>query len=172
MNTSKAKLSIFWLTILFAAPGILAYFFYTHSYLLPEHTTNHGQFIQPPLLLTEKSENKKWRIIYWQKDEREANYYAMLDKLARIRIFLGRKFYQTELVFLTTIKFTQQMIDVFKEQDIIVSNNLTNNDIELLGSSPMIFLQNSTGYLILQYPILMREKDLLQDIKHLLGKEE
>lgn len=171
MKIKQNKLYIFGLAILFALPGILAYFFYTHSYLLSSQTTNHGQLLQLPILLAEKSAKQKWRIIYWQRNNCDASCMNMLNKLAHIRIFLGRKLYQTELVFLTPEKLSTAQIMSLKENDILVSNNLSADDVKWISNEPKIFLQDTKGYLILKYPTSINGKDLLHDLKHLLNQE-
>ena len=80
------------LAILFVAPGIVAYFVYTHPQWLGMATTNKGELIKSPQILDKLGSEKKWRLIVWSPEGCDATCIQQVDKLARIRLALGRHY--------------------------------------------------------------------------------
>lgn len=171
MKKSSKILVFFSLVILFALPGFFAWFFYSHQNLLSLSTTNKGTLITPKLLQTKSTEDK-WRIVLWQKNSCTEYCKNLIENLAKLRLALGRRLYNTELVILSDEKIPDEFAAMLRENDILFNVDLNKTDKELLGNESKIYLQNPQGYLILQYATTSDLKDVHHDIKHLLTQDE
>lgn len=165
------------LALLFAAPGIAAYLFYLHPQWLGAATTNKGHLLNPPELLPVVNAKQKWRLILWNQGDCEAACLAQVDKLARIRLALGRRLYEVEQWLILATE-AQQLPDSLKkaltEQDIQVqrlSAEERKNSRSLEGKS-QVFIANPSGYLVLAYALTSKPGDIFHDLKHLLSSTE
>ena len=100
-----------------------------------------------------------------------------MDKLARIRLALGRRLYQVDALLLEndqapvlSASFAQQL----KDQD-MRTRQLSHQEAQALkpwSSHPAIFIANPEGYLVLSYTANAEPKSIYQDLKHLLHSKE
>ena len=167
---------------MFLAPGISAYLFYTHPYWLGGVTTNKGIFLDPPVLLPPLERqgsvaSLKWRLVLWSPSACEASCIAQLDKLARIRLALGRRLYEVVpelLLGANAPPLSSAMVDALREQD-IHSLKLAAGDGErmpVLKHQLQIFIANPDNYLVLAYQPMVKPDDIFNDIKQLLTTTE
>ena len=84
------------LILLFALPGLTAYFFYFNPQWLGTTTTNKGAFLNPPLLVPSLGGHSKWRLVLWSPVTCETSCLEHMDQLARVRLALGRRLYDVE----------------------------------------------------------------------------
>lgn len=166
------------LALLFAAPGLTAYLYYLHPQWLGATTTNKGELLTPPVLLTKVlSEKSKWRLIFWNPNNCEVACLQDLDRLARVRLALGRRLYEVEQ-WLVSAEGDQQMsmalTNTLQGQDIHVLRLSKNDraDLPVLKDEPEIFIANPDGYLVLAYPASAKPEDIYHDIKQLLNTTE
>lgn len=162
------------LGLVFAAPGIAAYFFYMHPDWLGSATTNKGVFLEPPVLLTTlDSPDTKWRLVLWSPEACDASCIAQLDKLARIRLALGRHLYDVVpelLLGANAPPLSKKLIHALQEQDIHVLK-LEVGAVErtpVLKNRLEIFIANPDNYLVLAYQPTVGPDDVFNDIKQLL----
>lgn len=170
MKKNVRCLPLLILGLIFILPGIFAVFFYTYPELLGSTTTNRGKLITPKLLAV-KSEQDKWRLILWQNSNCDAACMDLLENLAKVRLALGRRLYNTELILLSREKISASIVNTLKEHDILVDDSLNTSDIYNLSPENKIYFQDSNGYLILEYNKDLNLKDLLHDMKHLLSQD-
>jgi hypothetical protein len=163
------------LVLIFAAPGITAYFFYLHPAFLGETTTNKGRFINPPILLLNQKNPSKWQLVLWSPLACEKNCLAVLDKLARVRLALGRRLYELDFKLMMSSKaprLSEALMNRLEEQDIhILKLSLEEQQrLTLSKETPEIFIVNPNHYLILSFKETVKPNDLFHDLKHLLTK--
>ncbi|MFZ4076614.1 MAG: hypothetical protein ACOYKA_01390, partial [Legionellaceae bacterium] len=87
------KWVLFFLVVLFIAPGLCAYVFYMNPTWLSGATTNKGHFISPPQQFNVFGDKKVYRLVLWHQQACDEACMAQLDKMARVRLALGRRYY-------------------------------------------------------------------------------
>lgn len=176
--TRRNYLVLLLLALLFAAPGITAYLYYLNPQWLGANTTNKGKLLNPPLLLSNVVDGRgKWRFVLWYPRNCDAKCLQKVDKLARVRLALGRYLYEVDQWLLLN-EDSQQMesmaLKTLQEQEVHVSrlskDSLTN--LPILASNPKIFIANPKGYLVLAYVENAKPGDIYHDIKRLLSTEK
>src|SRR3989338_8575881 len=91
---SSKKVTLFLLFLIFLLPGVLAQYVYHHPEWIPSSTTNKGHLVREHIKIPLPGEEKKWRIAFWQERDCATQCPVVLDKLTRIRVALGRRYYQ------------------------------------------------------------------------------
>lgn len=169
MNTIKRHTMLGILILIFLAPGLAACLFYTHPHWLAGAQTNRGQLLNPPLLLNEFPLSGKWGLVL-HSESCDKLCLDQLDRLARMRLALGRQLYQVSLSLLT------EPVDPIP----LLQNHLLENDIGILSLHPTtrvflshhatehIFIVDPKGYCILAYPLNAPPHAIYQDLKRLL----
>lgn len=179
MKTAKRKYMVLLiLALFFAAPGISAYVFYHHPQWLGSGKTNKGTLLNPPVLLTQLASQfskpeAKWALVLWSPRACEKNCIKQLDKLARIRLALGRHLYEVESILLLGADapdLSEALVKVMKEQDIrVLKLREQVVDAPLLQQHLGIFIANHDDYLVLAYQPKAKSKDIYHDIRQLLN---
>ncbi len=163
------------LALLFATPGISAYFFYMHPSWLGNTTTNKGILLNPPVLLAHAKTSSKWQLLLWSPTACEQSCIAELDKLARIRLALGRHLYKVEpqlLLSAGTPPLSESLVKALHEQD-FHTVRLSRSEREKMPALPdhlEIFIVNPDAYLVLAYQPTVKPEDIFHDLKHLVTK--
>lgn len=165
------------LVFLFAAPGIFAYFFYKHTDLLASDTINKGLLLNPPVLVSEPSLTSKWSLVLWNPGDCKKTCTEQLDKLARIRLALGRRLYNVDInLFLgpNSAPLPSSLLALLNEQAIHVVQYSAENHTQLqsLPDDSKVYIMNPEHFLILSYALDAPSEDMFQDIKHLLKTKE
>lgn len=175
-HTTRYFIILLTLFFLFIAPGLSAYWFYFHPQWLSPVTTNKGQLLNPAILVPElKSHDKKWQLVLWCPVEYEADCLQPLDQLMRIRLALGRRFYDVNLVVLMPKQakaLSASSLQLFKEQGLSerrLSINAMHDSI-LQKNTPQLFIANPQDYLVLAYDATSQADDVFHDMKLLLTK--
>lgn len=170
-------LVLLFLGLVFAAPGISAYFFYLHPEWLGEATTNKGVLLNPPALLTSMNgfNNTKWQLVLWSPTACGKTCLEQLDKLARVRLALGRHLYEVDSQLLLDTQapqLSEQLIKALHDQDthILTLTVGERERIPALQDRLEIFIANPEDYLVLAYQPTVKPEDIYHDIKHLLTK--
>ncbi len=175
MNRIRHYFVLLFLVLLFAAPGIAAYIFYSHPSWLNNATTNKGKLLNPPVLLTHSMSLSKWRLMLWSPKGCGSTCIAELDKLARVRLALGRHLYKvdTQLVMdAGAAPISEPLMDAMKEKDIqmITLTQEERKKMPLLKGNLAIFIANPNDYLVLAYQSTAKPADIFHDLKHLVTK--
>ncbi len=174
-NTRRHYLVLLLLVLLFAAPGLTAYIVYFHPQWLTQSTTNRGQFVTPPVKLEALGHHSKWRIVLWNLEEFDKTSLEQLDKLARIRVALGRHLYNVELTILSAVNTNpipsefENVVEKTHASIVVLSSQESARLIRLYPKSAL-FLANPDNFLVLTYPLTAEADDVYHDIKHLLTK--
>lgn len=164
------------LCLLFIAPALAAIFLYQHPNLMPAQTSNRGQLLRTPVKMVSLGGASKWKLLYWGNARCGQDCLQQLDKLARVRLSLGRHFYELEEWLLLdsgatmpreqwTAEMAKQGIGVHR-----LSADKTPAQLrEVLGTSPQIFIVSPDLDLVLSYPVTGSPDDIYKDLKHLLA---
>lgn len=165
---------IFILVLLFSAPGIFAWYFFNHPGLLGDSFTNKGQLLQPPIamesfqdLRPNLKKSTKWRLVFWTQTACSSTCMQQLEKLAKIRLALGRKLYEVDL-------------DFFQAKEAPLPSKTLMDKIEALGfhrttlqspaeNIPPVLIANPDNYLILGFKKDSNSADIFHDLKLLIS---
>lgn len=172
MNKNKQTIVLFILALVFVAPGLAAYLFYQHPSWLNSKTTNKGQLLNPPVLFSAlDNQQAKWRLLLWNPQSCHTTCLKQIDKLARIRLALGRRLYNVEqwvVIGQAANAFPQGMINALTEQDIHYWQAAAQPKLEsILGSQAQVFIVSPENYLVLTYPLSANSADIYHDLKQL-----
>lgn len=164
------------LILLFSLPGVTAYIFYLNPQWLGTATTNKGAFLEPPLLVSPLGGDSKWRLVLWSPTTCERNCIEHLDKLARVRLALGRRLYDVETSLLLGANagaLSTSLTSMLHDKDIHVVKLSANESerLSMLCNTSNLFIANPDDYLVLSYQITTKSDDIFHDIKLLLKKD-
>lgn len=170
----KNYLSLAALVVLFIIPGIVAYFAYKDPSAFGLKSTNHGEFIKPPVLMSELKNNKKWRLVYFSRNDCTEECMGYLDKMARIRLALGRRLYNVD----SYLFMPQNSKDLTEEQEKIVQDvNISVLKFAADGreyqrafnKEHAFFIISPENYLILSFAADTPSEDIFADLKKLVN---
>lgn len=165
------------LAVIFALPGLAAYEFYAHPQWMRQVKVNKGELLNPPELLANVNAKPKWRLIFWSPGNCETECLAQVEKLARVRLALGRRLYQVdELLVINNPARTipKNVMKAFLDKDIQVLrlSDEQRSKQPALTATAKIFIANPEDYLILAYDITTKPGDIFHDIGQLLSVAE
>ncbi len=173
MKQTRHKFILFCLVLLFILPGLSAYLFYMNPQWLNHTTTNKGHFLNPPARGPVLGNKETWQIILWSPNGCDAQCMKKLEEIARVRLALGRRFYDVELWLLmsdTATSLPSSMQEVLKKNMIFWQKLPAPQagKTSFSGQKTTIFIANPTHYLVLEYHDNSEPNDIFYDIKHLL----
>ena len=155
------------LILLFAAPGISAWYFFKHPELLGKASTNKGQLFNLPVQMHALEKSTKWHLIFWIKNACDDQCMQQLDKLAKIRLALGRKLYEVDLDLVLAedaLPLPKNLVASIKERGFRVTRSVQS----FLKKSPVL-IASPDGYLILGFAKEANPADIFHDLKQLLS---
>ena len=163
------------LGLLFAAPGISAYLLYLHPHWLSALPTNKGELLNPPVLLHQVNTHGIWQLVLWSPQVCSQDCILQLDKLARIRLALGRHLYEVETLLLMNtgdLKVSDALKGILDEQDIhtLRLSPAQRKQMPVLKNTPGIFIINPNHYVILSYASSVKPDDIFYDLKQLITR--
>lgn len=173
-NLSKYAVLLL-LVLLFAAPGVAAYFFYKHPEWLAGAPVNKGVLLKPAVLLKALPvKNAKWHVIYWTPETCTKHCFKELDTLARVRLALGRKLYYVDLWLLAGGQEALSKADeeVLRFMDYHYQPVTDESGRASLTDKPRVFLANPDNFLILSYPADVNPNDVYNDLKLLVSASD
>ena len=173
-------LTLFVLVAIFIAPGVIAYEYYIHrEHSMP--TTNQGRLIRPPVLLTLPFSGSRWRMVLWRPHGCDHSCVRKLDRLARVRLALGRRLYKVDVVLLLGSNLT---LDSWEKAHPILFRRMREHDLATIivsennlemraafGDHSGVYLVSPQKYAILAYPDLGFSDAIFHDLKHILSNE-
>ena len=171
-NSSKSTVLAL-LVFIFILPGCLALMFYQHPQWLGSRTANHGQLISPFVKLDGLSSPKYWHLLLVTDKACDKQCLTTLDKLARVRLALGRLSREVDLRLMVSKAdmlpnkaIRAQMKDMAMAAQVLLpidQQRLTERNF-IAG----LFIVDPRGYMVLSYPIDTKQKPIYQDLKHLI----
>jgi hypothetical protein len=165
------------LAIIFACPGIAAYEFYNHPEWLKATALNKGELLNPPELLANINAKPKWRLILWNPGACELACREQVEKLARIRLALGRRLYLVDELLVmnnATPSLPKTFMKKLRDADIhlLLLSAEQRKKQALLTDKARIFIANPDDYLVLAYEVNGKSEDIFHDIGQLLHAAE
>lgn len=165
------------LVLIFFLPGIAAITVFQNPDLLSSAKVNHGELLSPPLQLTSQDSDNKWQIMYWNPNGCDKSCLAQLDKLARLRLALGRRLYQVNITYVGTNELgalDKTQLNLFKEYDIqwLLPSDEQQSKLEALSKDSQVYIADPKGYLILAYQTDENPHNIHKDLKKLLNVKE
>ena len=180
------NIKIWILIILFALPGCLAYYAYKHPQILSAKTNNKGQLLQPALQLSSLNtkqaikkpniigikDNNHWYLLLWQPSVCAKACMTNINRLARIHLALGRKFYTLNVGILTSdIKTISPALVTQWQKQAIAIYTLDAKDSQRLATHMQpgnILIANPQKYAILTYSNTDSLTNIFNDLQHLI----
>lgn len=171
MNRKNLSLAV--LVFIFIIPGIAAIVAYKYPNILSLSTTNNGEFVKPPLLLSDLNNRNKWRLVYSNSGSCDEHCMGNVDKMARIRLALGRRLYNVESVLLLP-SFAQNLQE--EQEKILEDINVSVVKLPPDSKDYKHFFVNEHGfyivspenYMVLKYTADASSEDIFQDLKKLV----
>lgn len=162
------------LIIVFVLPGIAAYIVYKNPSLLNAKSTNHGQFVKPPVLFSELPKSNKWHLVYYSAGNCREKCMGDLDKLARIRLALGRRLYDVDSYLLLSRlakNLTAEQERILQDVNIFVLKFAADKQQykHVFINDAAYFIINPEGYIILSFAADSPSDDIFQDLKKLVN---
>jgi len=164
------------LILLFMLPGVSALFLYNHPGYI-HSTTNRGALVQTSMKMIPLDEKQQWKLVYWNKQSCRQNCLKILDKLYRVRLALGRRYYKVSEWLLQDDNVTSpsgKQLKIMKKHNIHFTS-LTQREVklrEVLKSKSAIFIISPQRDFVLTYPLNVSPDDIFKDLKHLLTVSE
>ena len=182
---SRHTMLLLLLVAVFLMPGLLALYCYQHPTWLTQKTINKGQFIESEVRVHALSKpidvqapmgaaKSKWHLLLWSPSACQDDCINLLEKLSRVRLALGRHFYEVDEVLLSGETMAEglwkqsmntgplQGVGVLQLQHTDVRN------LSALSSASRIFIANPQGYLVLSYAVTAELDDVYRDLHQLL----
>lgn len=164
------------LALMFAAPAPIAYLFYKHPQWLGSQT-NKGELLKPAVSFAAIDNREKWHLLLWNPGVCESICSQQLDKLARVRLALGRRLYEVEqwlVINETDPALSPALMNALHEQDIHILrlNQAQREASPLLPGEGRVFIADPNNYLILSYGLTAKSEDMYHDLKQLLSTVE
>jgi len=162
------------LILVFACPGLAALAFYKHPQWLSTGAVNKGQLLNPPELVSGIQAKAKWRLILWNPGACDVACQQQLDKLARIRLALGRRLYEVDEWLINTETLPENLSQSLNDQDIhnLLLAPADSGKQSVLTGASRIFIANPDNYLILAYPTDDKPDNIFRDLKRLLNSND
>lgn len=176
MNTKGQRFILAVLAFFFLAPGLCAYFIYTHPHWIQLSSTNKGKLEKNPSRFILDKTKKGWHLVLWNPGFCAQDCQKHLDKLARIRLALGRQWYDVGQCLLSADKenASQKWPAMMKKQAIetyVLSKN-ERKKASFLTNEPQIFLVDPNHYWVLSYTVEAPSADIFSDLKKVLAKNQ
>ena len=177
---TKNKLSLIALVLLFITPVIIAIVMNSNWIKFsPESFKNNGDFIQPPIKITNnenlKSYEEFWTVVYQHSGKCEDECVKMLDTLYRIRLTKGHKMKKIKLLVLypegsaITVPEHYSSIETTSYQTTDKLNNVLNSlSNKSLGNNRGLYLLAPEGFLMMSYAKDFKPEDVIDDLGLLL----
>ncbi len=166
---------------MFVAPGMAALLFYQHPQWLGMNTTNKGDFVKPTvhiqaLVQIETVGDPKWHLLLWNAGDCDEHCFNVLEKLSRIRIALGRHYYEVNQALMldeSVNPMSPHSMNLLKKSETRMLH-ISQKELDLLRVTPhhqRIFIADPQGFVVLSYAQTADSEDVYHDIKRLLTKE-
>ena len=172
MTNQKHKSRVIFILLfgIFLLPGLMALFLYQTHYFHNLPKINHGQLLKPPVKIHLDITSDKWGLIFWQPSVSEENLSDMIEKIKRIRLALGRRYFQVQPVLLTKDKSLSKSAQKELTDNYFVHRVILADEMNLLSSQPAFYILSPEKYVIIRYSVDTASNHIFKDIKRLLKK--
>jgi cytochrome oxidase Cu insertion factor (SCO1/SenC/PrrC family) len=179
-NLKKNRLTLLLLLLVFLLPALGSWLLYANRANVHLGTTNKGEFVQPPrqLEVTALDLPTDWfahhlTLVYAGGESCDDACRQALHVMRGTRLALGEQTDQVQLLYLSTgipVADVTQANPGFTGRD--VTSAVLRAGFDGADASKYIYLVDPNGYVVLRYPLAQDPKDILVDLRHLLGASE
>jgi hypothetical protein len=100
-NIFKKYIHIMILVLIFSLPMLAAFYLYQNpKWWRCFSTTNYGQWAPQFTWQFNEKKSRPWQLVYWYENTCSTDCLSRLDLLGRIRLAMGRKVYDLDIVLL------------------------------------------------------------------------
>lgn len=170
---SKQNKTLFILIVIFLLPVIAAHYAFHHaSHYFSDKGTNYGKFVANSITWQAGNNPRPWQLILKVENQCQPDCLEILDKLSRLRLSMGRKLYNLDLVLLLpAAQFpTPKLISQLDNQNILWTvlgdEDASKWKQDLRGE--MILLFGPEHRAVLKYPKLFESKKMAHDLQLLI----
>lgn len=165
------------LALLFMAPGIAAYVFYLNPQWLGSVTTNQGQFVNAPIKIDALANREsKWNLVSVNLQACEIACMEQIDRLARVRLALGRKLYNVQewLILDPDAVLSEEYKNRLRDHDVrlLLLTREQKEMLFILNDQPAVYIANPEGYLVLAFKPDAKSESIFHDLKQLINTTE
>ena len=172
MKLLKSKrITLVLLLVIFMLPGLCAYWLYEHPHGLSPVTTNKGRLLTPPVLLSQLPKTSRWGLLLWNPGRCSAVCQQQLNKITRIRLALGRRFYEVNLWLVTD---NSKPIQATKIEHVLKKQGITPLVVQQAPnglSESQVLIIDKDNYLILSYPLEANPADIYSDLQRVMNSQ-
>jgi hypothetical protein len=179
-NIRKSRRTLLLLLAIFLAPALGSWLLYANMDKVHLGTTNKGEFLQPPRQLDAAGLGLPagWfahhlTLVYAGGTDCSDACRQALQVMEGTRLALGEETQQVQLLYLSQ---GIPVSDVVQSYPSLTGRDVSAGPIDKAfdgpGAPKYIYLTDQNGYLVLRYPLAKDPKDILIDLRHLLGLSE
>jgi len=176
----KNRLTLLLLLLVFLLPALGSWLLYANRAHVHLGATNKGQFVQPPRQLDPAVIGlpADWfahhlTLVYAGGDSCADACRQALHVMQGTRLALGEQTDQVRLLYLSAgipVADVTQANPSLTGRD--VKSDVLSSDFDGADAPKYIYLVDPNGYVVLRYPLAEDPKDILIDLRHLLGVSE
>ena len=150
------------------------FWLYQHSDWLGGAETNRGRLLTPPVLVDALPKTTKWGLLVWNPGRCGPSCRRQLNKITRIRLALGRRFYNVNLWVMTHNKTSfdaPKTVGLIHQQGIqpVILPATMGAKLPILGDTPSVFIVNPDNFLILSYQLAVDPADIYSDLQRVMN---
>ncbi|HEY1773258.1 MAG TPA: hypothetical protein VGH91_08715 [Gammaproteobacteria bacterium] len=179
-NLKKNRLTLLLLLLVFLLPALGSWLLYANRAHVHLGTTNKGEFVQPPRQLDAAAIGlpADWfahhlTLVYAGGESCDDACHQALHVMQGTRLALGEQTDQLRLLYLSSGIPTA---DVTQANPAVTGRDVTGAALRAgfdgADAPKYIYLVDPNGYVVLRYPLAEDPKDILIDLRHLLGASE
>lgn len=170
----KNKLKILLIALLVLLPFVFASVLYHHQRWLPQHKTNRGQLLTPPLTIQQLGLNPTathhlWVLVFISPGACDLACQQQLQIMQQIQRALGKDMNRLQRVLLTTApvdatlqaRLTASVTTVWQVDATVVTR--------VLGKPAQWYVIDPLGNVVLAYSAQINPEAMLDDLKYLMG---
>lgn len=172
-NNSKKYSSVLILVVIFSLPIWAAFYIFSKPMLLRKlSTTNYGQWAPVVHWQLNQPKARPWQLVLWNQGLCEQKCIHRLDELARVRLAMGRKVYNLDVVLVLPegIHLSESLRSQLKDSNIeyqYLPSNAVMTWNDFFQKHPVVlFSPEHTS--ILMYPRELEPKKLYHDLQVLI----
>ena len=179
-NLKKNRLTLLLLLLVFLLPALGSWLLYVNRAHVHLGTTNKGEFVQPPRQLDAAAIGlpADWfahhlTLVYASGAGCDDACRQALHVIQGTRLALGEQTDQVQQLYLSAgipVADVTQSYPGLTGRD--VKSDVLGSGFDGADAPKYIYLVDPNGYVVLRYPLAQDPKDILIDLRHLLGVSE
>lgn len=174
MNKTKNKTKILLIALLVLLPFVFARVLYHHQSWLPQHKTNRGQLLTPPLTIQQlglelAATHHRWVLVLVSPGACDSECQQQLHTMQQIQRALGKDMNRLQRVLLTTAAVDPSLQAGLNASATISWPVDATVLTRVLGQPAQWYVIDPLGNIILAYHAHLNPEAMLDDLKYLMG---